>query len=76
MKKNEGGSVYPHRLLKTGDADKDLNYISMGISRRDWLAGLAMQGFLAAEGLQSDRVRISEHAYEIADIMIQRGAED
>ena len=26
MKKNEGGSVYPHRLLKTGDEDKDLNY--------------------------------------------------
>ncbi len=76
MKKNEGGSVYPHMLLKTGDEEKDLNYISMGISRRDWLAGLAMQGYLAAEGLQSDQVRISEHAYEIADIMIQRGSED
>ncbi|TDJ57552.1 MAG: hypothetical protein E2O41_07920 [Nitrospina sp.] len=76
MKKNEGGSIYPHRLLKTGDGEKDLNYISMGISRRDWLAGLAMQGYLAAEGLQSDQVRISEHAYEMADTMIQRGLED
>jgi len=76
MKKNEGGSIYPHRLLKTGDGEKDLNYISMGVSRRDWLAGLAMQGYLAAEGLQSDQVRISEHAYEMADTMIQRGLED
>lgn len=76
MKKNEGGSIYPHRLLKTGDGEKDLNYISMGISRRDWLAGLAMQGYLAAEGLQSDQVRISEHAYEMADTMIERGLED
>jgi len=76
MKKNEGGSIYPHRLLKTGDGEKDLNYISMGVSRRDWLAGLAMQGYLAAEGLQSDQVRISEHAYEMADTMIERGLED
>ena len=48
----------------------------MGISRRDWLAGLSIQGFLAAEGLQSDQVRISDPSYEMADVMIQRGSED
>lgn len=76
MKANEGGSVFPHNLLRTGDDQTDLNYISTGISRRDWLAGLAMQGYLAREGLQADSVRVVEHAYEIADIMIAKGLED
>lgn len=76
MKANEGGTVYPHSLLRTGEDEADLNYISTGISRRDWLAGLAMQGLLASEGMAADSVRISEHAYEIADIMIAKSLED
>lgn len=76
MKANEGGTVYPHNLLRTGGDETDLNYISTGISRRDWLAGLAMQGLLASEGMGADNVRISEHAYEIADIMIAKSIED
>jgi len=76
MKANEGGTVFPHNLLRTGDDKTDLNYISTGISRRDWLAGLAMQGYLASEGLSADNVRVTEHAYEIADIMIAKSLED
>ena len=76
MKANEGGTVFPHNLLRAGDDQTDLNYISTGISRRDWLAGLAMQGYLASEGMGADGVRVAEHAYEIADIMIAKSLED
>ncbi|MGP0564557.1 hypothetical protein ACTRW9_12500 [Nitrospina sp. 32_T5] len=76
MKANEGGTVYPHNLLRTGNDEGDLNYISTGISRRDWLAGLAMQGLLASEGMSADPTRVTEHAYEIADIMIAKSIED
>ncbi|CAI2718601.1 hypothetical protein [Nitrospina watsonii] len=76
MKANEGGTVYPHSLLRTGGDESDLNYISTGISRRDWLAGLAMQGLLASEGMAAEKVRITERSYEIADIMIANSLED
>lgn len=76
MKKNEGGSVYPHQLLKTGEDQTDLNYISIGISRRNWLAGLAMQGLLASEGTHGDPVRLSERAYEMADAMLKVELDD
>ena len=34
---DDGGRVYPHSI----------NVVNPGISRRDWLAGLAMQGILS-----------------------------
>jgi len=76
MKKNDGGTVYPHHLLRTGADESDLNYISTGISRRNWLAGLAMQGLLASEGVQDDLARLAERAYEMADTMIKVESDD
>jgi len=71
MKKSDGGTVYPHQLLRTGEDETDLNYISTGISRRNWLAGLAMQGLLASEGVHGDPVRLAERAYEMAETMLK-----
>ncbi len=76
MKKNEGGTVYPHNLLRTGEDETDLNYISTGITRRNWLAGLAMQGLLSAEGVHVDPVRLAERAYEMADTMLKVELDD
>ena len=67
--KNDGGFVYP-------------SDVTHGITRRDWLAGLAMQGLLANEECRQQSIRTAEKfnktapeitahiAYELADAMI------
>jgi hypothetical protein len=48
------------------------------ITRRDWLAGLAMQGLVAQNGLGSDYLEdedIATLAYGQADAMIREGKE-
>ena len=48
------------------------------ITRRDWLAGLAMQGLVAQNGLDSDYLEdedIATLAYAQADAMIREGKE-
>lgn len=48
------------------------------ITRRDWLAGLAMQGLVAQNGLGSDYLEdedIATLAYVQADAMIREGKE-
>lgn len=51
---------------------KWLTHSSPGISIRDWLAGLAMQG-LVSKGIKSANCLIAKTAYEIADAMIEEG---
>jgi len=70
--KDIGGHFYPNQL------DKDKGW-SDGITRRDWLAGLAMQGMLSnmeeksAEEMQKDFDIIPMLAYRQADAMIAKG---
>ena len=74
MKKNHGGTVYP----------REVNGIYWeGISRRDLLAGMAMQGILSCpETLVIDGKSVNtpkgyaRFSYEIADAMIERGNDD
>ena len=46
--------------------------IVTGITRRDWLAGLAMQGLVSKEGIlgQTGNPVTVKSAYQIADLMI------
>jgi len=76
MENNDGGYVYPH--------DSSNARICNGITRRDWLAGMAMQGMLSRENILTDldvnvnrrktlkRV-VAEWAYEYADSLIAEG---
>lgn len=68
-KKDTGGFVYPQRMVdhKLHLAEKD------GISRRDWLAGLAMPSYIKIDFMPCEQV--SRLAYEQADSMIERGNE-
>ncbi len=75
MSKDDGGMVYPH------NAD-DISQID-GITRRDWLAGLAMQGLLAKgidyyTGCDPENVEneLPMRAYGIADAMIAEGRKE
>ena len=48
----------------------------LGISRRNWLAGLAMQGYLSAPDNKfsnREKIPIAQRAYEQADAMIEHG---
>jgi len=78
---DDGGPVYPgpkviFRQLKDYVIE-DTKGHNEGISRRDWLAGLAMQGLLSSMNdnhlWAPDQVAAS--AYMMADEMIKRGKE-
>ena len=73
MTKDDGGPVYPQ------DCQADPNKpprIFGGITRRDWLAGMAMQGELAAETednhWESD-ANLATRCYRMADAIIAEG---
>ncbi len=67
--KDEGGNIYPQH---TGCITTDMK----GITRRDWLAGLAMQGMMAniddkgASDMAKEFKAIPNLAYTMADNMI------
>ena len=63
--KSTGGPIHPVN-------NNDDNF-SDGITRRDWLAGLAMQGLLANSLTVCDNETLSKNSYEVADDMIARG---
>ena len=71
MARKNGGNMYPLEY----SAEQGGGY-QEGISRRDWLAGLAMQGLLADQydnDTGEDVMKIAECSYEIADAMIEEG---
>lgn len=66
--KDEGGQVYP----VVSPVVEQVH--AAGITRRDWLAGLAMQGLLASHAPYTDPYSmLAEEAYDIADAMIAEG---
>jgi len=75
MSKNDGGVVYPSDIIHT---DGKVHSQRVGTSRRDWLAGLAMQGMLSnstddpKDGMKII-TSISTLAYMLADTMIAEG---
>lgn len=42
-----------------------------GLTRRDWFAGMAMQGILAHYGHQGSSEKLAEYAFEHADAMLK-----
>lgn len=74
--KNSGGAVFPFQPILTGGGRNEYGAQRSGISRRDWLAGLAMQGLLANnEYGKHPPNAIADRAYQQADAMIKEGDE-
>lgn len=80
MFKDEGGQVYPVEKHDHDDGCSCTPYVwtDDGISRRDLLAAMAMQGILSApESKFSNRevIPVAQRAYQQADAMIEEGKE-
>ena len=65
-KRDDGGQVYPseHKWNQTYDP---------GITRRDWLAGLAMQAYIVRYCCEIEQDDAVQWAYEDADALIAEG---
>ena len=76
---DSGGYVYPV-YLDRGSAGKEVG--SPGITRRDWLAGLAMSGLVIGAGSDKDSMHpktaleVARGAYHIADLMVRQSREE
>lgn len=71
---NDGGPAFP---VSTGTGPLSANFVSPGMSLRDWFAGMAMQSLdLHAIKWEADARKVSpsvvlgELAYEFADAML------
>ena len=72
--KHTGGHAFPTQTWEN-DGDRVLQYQEPGMSLRDWFAGLAMQGLLAAQihGFNDRPANgpFASMAYEMADAMLK-----
>ena len=74
MDKNDGGYVYSsYGMWKNASGSFDGQYvITRGITRRNWLAGLAMRARIQLD-VDTSWEQMAERAYGQADIMIIEG---
>ena len=74
---DKGGFVYPSIVDESAG-----NTVERGINRRDWYAGLAMQGLVTQMGGDKGTMRpvtaleVARSAYHIADLMIRSSREE
>lgn len=72
---NDGGPAFP---VSTGMGPLAANFVSSGMTLREWFAGMAMQGWLSSDTPGRDHLdytaeaieRDAKLAYAIADAMI------
>jgi hypothetical protein len=68
-----GGFVYP---VYIDEEQPNKHVVDFGITRRDWLAGLAMEGLISGSHSDKDSMHpttaleIARAAYHVADLMI------
>jgi hypothetical protein len=70
--KNDGGPVYPSEQGQDLEGKWNQTY-EAGITRRDWLAGLAMQSVVGLAGARITTQETVRWAYELADALIAEG---
>ena len=77
---DQGGFVYP--FVFRDEEEHRTRYAEYGITRRDWLAGMAMQALVSIVVSTEDNMHphtaleIGKSAYHIADIMIRMSKEE
>lgn len=77
IEKNDGGPAFPRNITVFGhqntiDADSGI-----GMSLRDWFAGMALSGMCADSNLQDEAQAFAKVSYKISDAMLaERGRKD
>lgn len=74
---NDGGPAFP---VSCGTGPLSANFVSPGMSLRDWFAGMALQGFLHAHGPPNVHLPTAKDAaywaFEYADAMLEERLEE
>jgi len=63
--------AFPHTFDQTLEDGRVATVTRLGMDLRDWFAGLAMQGLIAAQGKDVEYVFTVVTAYEIAEGMME-----
>lgn len=66
MSNNDGGTAFPFAPTDHSNA----NYLAEGMSLRDWFAGQALAGIMAADDHTGEPHHIALVCYGIADAML------
>lgn len=65
---NQPQQAFPSTFITSGNS----TYVASGLSKREWFAGMALQGLCAYHGIGAGVDRISESAISQADGLIER----
>lgn len=66
---NDGGPAFP--VPDSHHANGQVQYGANGMTLRDWFAGQALAGLLAATDLSGTHALYAEESYEFADAMLK-----
>lgn len=68
----DGGPAFPRPIgqVRTDPGSASYNEGQRGMSLRDWLAGMALSGILAAVPEDQDEIQVADIAYRMADAML------
>lgn len=75
-----GGFVYP--ISFSDEAVPQTSKVDHGITRRDWLAAMAMQGLITGAQANKDSMHpitaleVARSAYHVADVMLKIAEEE
>ena len=78
-KPKDGGAAFPHKPDPIADSEGNiLSYPDTvpGLTKREWFAGMALQGILTRTGSPLSRMpsnEVAETCFEFADAMLKEG---
>ena len=72
--KDNGGTAFPADRVEVWGGEQGEIISDIGLSKRDWFAGLALQGFCAGLQRGDNADALPELCYELADAMLRERA--
>jgi hypothetical protein len=71
-----GGSAFPNTTYKINSELGNDARTEVGLTKREWFAGLAMQGMLQTDYSDGDEKPIAKLAFQVADAMLSEGKDE
>jgi len=67
----EGGPAFPQPLRRFDTQHEAETFNEWGLSKREWFAGMALQGIASGKYDFKDTKEMAQSAYRMADAMLQ-----